>query len=241
MTLITLQDGKVVVRDGKVGTEEACCCEQESFCELSPAATQKLKDTTIKLTFSGFTNSGSVGEISEDECEDCFNSVDAAGALDAWAAHWNSLEVELSFSGVGELGELVWKGNTGSVSTPSGGNATYYYLAQAFCENGLVILLLSVDFFGGCSYEPFGDFGEKSDSSPFSSAPEVGLGGNVPLADVDLDGTIGEFSNNDPSTVGATLLCGDPSEGDCLEVNYDCGAIVFGDNGTLTIDVNQLP
>jgi hypothetical protein len=26
MTLITLQDGKIVVRDGKVGTEQACCC-----------------------------------------------------------------------------------------------------------------------------------------------------------------------------------------------------------------------
>jgi len=26
MTLITLQDGKVVLRDGAVGTEQACCC-----------------------------------------------------------------------------------------------------------------------------------------------------------------------------------------------------------------------
>lgn len=26
MTLVTFDDGKVVLRDGKVGTEEACCC-----------------------------------------------------------------------------------------------------------------------------------------------------------------------------------------------------------------------
>lgn len=26
MTLITFQDGKVVMRDGKVGTEQGCCC-----------------------------------------------------------------------------------------------------------------------------------------------------------------------------------------------------------------------
>ena len=26
MTAITLQDGKIVLRDGKVGTEQACCC-----------------------------------------------------------------------------------------------------------------------------------------------------------------------------------------------------------------------
>jgi hypothetical protein len=32
MTLITLQDGKLVLRDGKVGTEEACCCEEEEKC-----------------------------------------------------------------------------------------------------------------------------------------------------------------------------------------------------------------
>lgn len=26
MTAITVQDGKIVMRDGKVGTEQACCC-----------------------------------------------------------------------------------------------------------------------------------------------------------------------------------------------------------------------
>ena len=34
MTKITIQDGKVVMRDGKVGTEQACCCEQQCPCEL---------------------------------------------------------------------------------------------------------------------------------------------------------------------------------------------------------------
>jgi hypothetical protein len=28
MTLITFSDGKVVMRDGKVGTEQACCCDE---------------------------------------------------------------------------------------------------------------------------------------------------------------------------------------------------------------------
>jgi hypothetical protein len=28
MTLITLQDGKLVLRDGKVGTEQECCCKK---------------------------------------------------------------------------------------------------------------------------------------------------------------------------------------------------------------------
>jgi hypothetical protein len=31
VTRITLQDGKIVIRDGKVGTEEACCCGECEF------------------------------------------------------------------------------------------------------------------------------------------------------------------------------------------------------------------
>lgn len=32
MTLITVQDGKIVLRDGNVGTEEGCCCEPQGDC-----------------------------------------------------------------------------------------------------------------------------------------------------------------------------------------------------------------
>lgn len=32
MTLITFQDGAVVFRDGKVGTEQACCCDTCAPC-----------------------------------------------------------------------------------------------------------------------------------------------------------------------------------------------------------------
>jgi len=32
MTLITFEDGKAVFRDGKVGTEQACCCEEGEVC-----------------------------------------------------------------------------------------------------------------------------------------------------------------------------------------------------------------
>ena len=28
MTAITIRDGKIVLRDGKVGTEQACCCDE---------------------------------------------------------------------------------------------------------------------------------------------------------------------------------------------------------------------
>lgn len=58
MTLITMQRGKVVMRDGKVGTEQACCCQCDpcSLCH-SPC---------LSVTFSGF--SGSV-----EPCDECNN------------------------------------------------------------------------------------------------------------------------------------------------------------------------
>jgi hypothetical protein len=33
VTRITLQDGKIVLRDGKIGTEQACCCDLPECCE----------------------------------------------------------------------------------------------------------------------------------------------------------------------------------------------------------------
>lgn len=39
MTLITFQDGKVVMRDGQVGTEQACCCRDCLNFWLSPSVT----------------------------------------------------------------------------------------------------------------------------------------------------------------------------------------------------------
>jgi len=51
VTRITLQDGKVVLRDGKVGTEQACCCGDECpfqflSCANSPA-TEEGRDFDI--------------------------------------------------------------------------------------------------------------------------------------------------------------------------------------------------
>ena len=34
MTQITVQDGKIVLRDGKVGTEQGCCCDGDCGCSL---------------------------------------------------------------------------------------------------------------------------------------------------------------------------------------------------------------
>jgi len=44
MTLITVQDGKIVMRDGQVGTEQACCC-----C-CTAGDTQYAPNATVSVT-----------------------------------------------------------------------------------------------------------------------------------------------------------------------------------------------
>ena len=72
MTLITFQDGTVVMRDGKVGTEQACCCEPCFRLVLTPEILGPLSDACIaalfeiqreKLEAAGWT----VGELETDE------------------------------------------------------------------------------------------------------------------------------------------------------------------------------
>lgn len=56
MTLITFQDGQVVMRDGQVGTEQACCCDQP--CDLS-----QLNQTTqpnVSVTTNCECNNGTL-------------------------------------------------------------------------------------------------------------------------------------------------------------------------------------
>lgn len=45
MTTVTVQDGKVVLRDGKVGTEAACCCEVCDVCFVDFSGTYDFEFT----------------------------------------------------------------------------------------------------------------------------------------------------------------------------------------------------
>ena len=57
MTLITFQDGRAVMRDGKVGTEQDCCCKQ---CDLSLSnqSTQPNVSVTTDCECNGGTLNG---------------------------------------------------------------------------------------------------------------------------------------------------------------------------------------
>ena len=48
MTQITLQNGSIVVRDGKVGTEQNCCCDQQTpDCNLILCATNYRQEIDV--------------------------------------------------------------------------------------------------------------------------------------------------------------------------------------------------
>jgi hypothetical protein len=66
VTRITLQDGKIVLRDGKVGTEEACCCEQQCDCSsagFEPAIASDAERGLVWLEFSACIGDGAVGTV----------------------------------------------------------------------------------------------------------------------------------------------------------------------------------
>jgi hypothetical protein len=61
MTRITLQGGKLVLRDGKVGTEQACCCEKcEGPCDTNEECSPGCKCQD--------------GECVAVSCSDCFKN-----------------------------------------------------------------------------------------------------------------------------------------------------------------------
>ncbi len=64
MTQITLQDGKLVMRDGRVGTEQACCCEpgdETDECQ-GPCETDNDCSENCKCN---------EGECAPKDCRDC--------------------------------------------------------------------------------------------------------------------------------------------------------------------------
>lgn len=49
MTLVTFQDGRVVMRDGKVGTEQACCCGQCDCTNCDVSVIVEIESETIDV------------------------------------------------------------------------------------------------------------------------------------------------------------------------------------------------
>jgi hypothetical protein len=79
MTLITFQDGKVVFRDGAVGTEQACCCSTNVCClpdgTCSSGLTQEQCENReiLVCNLGQFTNCA--GEFNCDPCPDGYAEV----------------------------------------------------------------------------------------------------------------------------------------------------------------------
>jgi hypothetical protein len=138
MTLITLQDGKVVLRDGKVGTEQACCCEAcnetaaffsykdigldadpDQICADALAYMEWLRDRLIARGFTGVSLRNSVPEGfsvgDENDPETCEFSVIAC----CENANFEDLQCEVW----GDIGPIFGAFNTNVPDQLTGGEA----------------------------------------------------------------------------------------------------------------------
>jgi hypothetical protein len=84
MTTITFQDGKVVLRDGKVGTEQACCCQGGQCCGGY---------TNCQVTYTVTLSTGQVingtGYLPVTENQDVSDAVDSQLAFDVVGRRFN--------------------------------------------------------------------------------------------------------------------------------------------------------
>jgi len=61
--LITIQGGRLVLRDGKIGTEQACCCCDCSSAGFEPAIASNAERGLVWLEFSACIGTGAVGTV----------------------------------------------------------------------------------------------------------------------------------------------------------------------------------
>ena len=131
------------------------CCAQFTPCGCFDS--QKLDDIrnlVISLSFSGFSRMqvqrfgvfvGAVANF----CDTIYgfpgadigpnigqNTQGENDFLDGWATYFNSLTADLFLDlDVSTNSSLLWRGNTGSRTTPSGATATHYYAASYNCQS----------------------------------------------------------------------------------------------------------
>lgn len=76
MTLITFQDGKAVMRDGQVGTEQECCCGEASCdCPLTVQWGGNAAELTFTIGGNSCTlcmNADEIGSLSRQDGGGCY-------------------------------------------------------------------------------------------------------------------------------------------------------------------------
>lgn len=148
MTLITFQDGKVVLRDGKVGTEKECCCEPAG-CGVCVQVDYQWSFTEnvcgVAATFSGSVRIRSVdGTVLGGEIQ-CYNDPDVV-SVDASVFSGKKMTL-----------------NYGQVCGPLQGNAVLEFVCDELSPAGAVIVFAGfldvIDLPGGlCCGETTGTF-----------------------------------------------------------------------------------
>lgn len=113
MTLITMQDGKVVMKAGAVGTEAACCCNNCAPC-VCDGADVPVGGGALQIIFTAGANAGgrSIGDV----CTYCmfphliyFNNLLVQTSLKCLGG-CNYMDIELAINAAGASGACLISG-----------------------------------------------------------------------------------------------------------------------------------
>jgi hypothetical protein len=244
MTIAT-KSGGLILKDGKLATNCACC--QIIPCGCSLAVFQQLQNLVIQLSFSGFSYAGRLGTSAGNLC-DCdtqygfsgFDMNNQTAFHNDWSSHFNALTADLVFFSATAT-NIIWRGST-SASTPGGGNATYYFFAVQQCSGSL---LIARDSSNGCqSNSSFAALTAADFSQPpLAFAPNISVQnffGGTPLV------SCGQFTIRSfySGLANTQVFCGGTGPLGCVEAN-GCGGnyfrASFNGNMSANVAINPLP
>ena len=129
MTLITFQDGKPVLRDGKVGTGQGCCCKQD--CSRCIRNGEWDCQYTTKETCEDCTRTYTCDEARQTECDgDCPDGftpgdpmtvqVEPTPGCGGWNGYWASTAHAIATVGCGQILSVAIDPAYHEYSPPSG-------------------------------------------------------------------------------------------------------------------------
>ena len=238
------------------------CCAKFTPCGCFDA--EKLDDIrniVISLSFSGFSRMqvqrvgvfiGSVANF----CDGVYgfpgfdigpnvgqNTAAENQFLDAWAAYFNSLTADLFLDlDASTNSSLLWRGNTGTLTTPSGASAVHYYAASYSCQTGRLSVY---------NDDVFVRPGDITPSECLSAPPNATVG-IIPFSGpvvettfiVDCSGV--RLPVSTWRSVSASVSCAGQYQDGCLypsdaESNYYRAAYGTAAQANIALSINPLP
>jgi hypothetical protein len=213
------------------------CASQEAY--------DLIKNKIIQLSFSGFGfNSSLGGDVFEPDCGPCSSQIPSftpsAALSAAWSSHFNNIVATLSFDSA-TANEITWRGESSTMSSPSGGTVKYFFYAIAGCG----YFFVSTDATRGCQQNTgFTSLtSATATNGPISFAPGVASGIPEFVAPYTNCGSLSVPSGLIGGTIFSQVFCAQTEAIGCLGAR-ECSNQLrwsFAGQWQATIVTNALP